>query len=298
MRVQHAMMSQIVDQPSRIHAAILGGPALLTASAPFTPHRAMSLCAGGRPAPPCALSHCKRHMCQSFVLKLMPTKDDLAWLRNDLMRAPPVIEGFHPSAFAVLQLFAGPVSDRGTYVVLATLHPRDFDSFAHKLTAAIARKVPGSRVEWVKRLTVRLQRLFGWGDAGRPPQPVPASPQASPQASPRTSPTGSFQWLQSAEHPAPFGVVDLQKISSSEKLGWMRQELGDSTSLRCFSLKFMELFGSKLRGKTPQKRAILELYAHYTGAPFPLKEKELPPGERAAFSLLWEQSEPKKQRIH
>ena len=184
--------------------------------------------------PPCALSECKRHMCQTFVLKLKQTQDDLIWLCEALVRC-------YPSAFAMVQLCTSRSLESGLYIVLTTSQPCDFDSFACKLKSALASKAPLSHIEWVKQLNVRLQRLFGWGDASysfgvtdcRPPQRLKCS----------------FSWLQNADHPAPFYVVDLQKISSAEKLLRLRQELGDDAALRSFALKFIELFGRRFTAR-------------------------------------------------
>ena len=84
-------------------------------------------------------------------------------------------------------------------------------------------------------------------------------------------------WLQSADRPAPFYVVDSQKLSSGEKLLWLRQELGSDASLEDFAVKFIELFGSKLRGKIPQKKAVLKLYALCTETDIAAKESQLAP---------------------
>ena len=101
-----------------------------------------------------------------------------------------------------------------------------------------------------------------------------------------------FSWLQSADRPAPFYVVDSQKISSGEKLLWLRQELGSDASFEDFAVKFIELFGSNLRGKIPQKKAVLELYALYTETDIAAKESQLAPPERTRFKRIWDKHAP------
>ena len=100
--------------------------------------------------PPCALSECKRHTCQTFVLKLKQTQDVLTWLCEALVREPLVVEGCYPSASAVVQLCISSSLEGGLYIVLTTSQPRDFDSFACKLKSALASKALLSHIEWVK----------------------------------------------------------------------------------------------------------------------------------------------------
>ena len=226
-------------------------------------------------------------MCQTFVLKLTQMQEDFTLLCDALVREPLVVEGCYPSAFAIVQLCTSSNVYDCLYVALTTSQPRDFDSFACKLKTALASKAPLANIEWVKHLSVRLQRLFGWGDASR------SSDLTECQLKPRSK--CIFSWVQSADRPAPFYVVDLRKISSAEKLLWLRQELGEGAPLRIFALKFIELFGSKIHGKGPQKRAILELYAPYSNTA-PVKETDLAPAERAMFRLIWGETDCKRLR--
>ena len=60
-------------------------------------------------------------------------------------------------------------------------------------------------------------------------------------------------WQQHPTRPLPFYVIDQQKMPEADKLAWMRQALQEGASLPEFAMKFVELFGEKLRGQVPQK---------------------------------------------
>ena len=109
--------------------------------------------------PPCVLDKCMgKHMCQTFVAKLR-----YAEVANAKMKEALVTEGVFPSAYAVVNVPFG--EEMGTYLVITTSKPRDFDSYITKLKKAIVDKAAGTDIEWVRYLSVRLQRLFGWGGA-------------------------------------------------------------------------------------------------------------------------------------
>ncbi len=67
-------------------------------------------------------------------------------------------------------------------------------------------------------------------------------------------------WRQHPTRPLPFYVLDHAKWPDSEKLAWIRQEIGDGAKLPDFAEKWLELFGEKLGGATAQKAACLKLY--------------------------------------
>ena len=63
--------------------------------------------------------------------------------------------------------------------------------------------------------------------------------------------------MQHPERPLPFYVVDQAKMPDSEKVVWIRQEIGNDAELTAFAVKFLDLFGDRLRGHVPQKNACL-----------------------------------------
>ena len=381
--------------------------------------------------PPCTLAANKKHMCQTFVAK-MSGYTQTQW---EQLRGALVVEGCYPSAQAVVR--AGDFCpEPGLYLVLTTSQPRDFTSFAGKLKDAINTQCPTVSVDWVRALSVRLQRLFGWGDvrastadvadackrgdldelkvlvpgtARLIDQDSDAALSLMPQLSEalrsglpaigdcahqfddesaqgpcardpshrrpfsrcavcRTvlcfrcarnhaaqmeeqrdlqralhEVNGSHTWqpaskhaectvcnampammchcgaqrcekclapkvaidapdslwTQSQDHPAPFYVADQQKVPDAEKLQWLKQELGADADLPTFSAKFVELFGERLHGRTPQKRACLDLYAKYTRSDNPTtasKESDLPPVDLEEFQKVWDPDAPNRCR--
>ena len=64
-------------------------------------------------------------------------------------------------AYAVVQV---KVAEPGTFLVLSLAQPRHFESSAAELTRKVEQLPGHPKVEWVRALTRRLQRLFGWGD--------------------------------------------------------------------------------------------------------------------------------------
>ena len=100
-------------------------------------------------------------------------------------------------------------------------------------------------------------------------------------------------WQQHPTRPLPFYVIDQQKMPEADKLAWMRQELQEGASLPEFAMKFVELFGEKLRGQVPQKSACLKLYAAYAeeGRAW-RKESDLAPELLVAFQRVWDPAAP------
>ena len=107
----------------------------------------------------------KKHKCQTFVAKLAESQDEHQRQRDrQRLKEATMVEGCYPSAQAVVHLNEF-CFEAGLYIVLTTSEPLTKDSHADKLKAAILSKCPSLSVEWIDRLTIRLQRLFGWGDA-------------------------------------------------------------------------------------------------------------------------------------
>ena len=109
-------------------------------------------------APPCVLVDGIGNMCQTFVAKIDTSTQIYCQQFKEIL----VIEGCYPSAYATVTIDLSP--EAGLYIVLTTSKPREFKSFTKKLKDAIVAKEPAIKVEWVRMLSVRLQRLFGWGD--------------------------------------------------------------------------------------------------------------------------------------
>ena len=106
-------------------------------------------------------------------------------------------------------------------------------------------------------------------------------------------------YWQHPERPPPFYVVDQHKVPYAEKLQWLKQELGADADLPTFSAKFVELFGERLHGRTPQKRARLALYAKYARSDQPAmasKESDLPPADLEEFQKVWDPDAPGRCR--
>ena len=373
--------------------------------------------------PPCSLVKYRKHMCQTFVAKLSINPKDIINLGQAL-----VIEGNYPSSYAWVHVEFS--EDAGHYLVLTTSMPRDFDSFAEKLKRALQKQAPGIVIDWVSVLSVRLQRLFGWGDvtasaddvraaceqddfcevlalmpgaallpdrddmsmfpsvfealrAGLPASvedcahnfsehgPGPCANDATHQRpfhkcgscdrqlclkcvrthsetddaekqrdlrralhdiqgthvwilpkngcnecsvcdaipalvcecgaqrclkhlAPRVPlELPGFEWKQSLDHPEPFFVVDNMKIKADDKLAFMRQELGYGADLVTFATKFLDLFGSKIRGSATQKVAVLNIWSLYEPEAGKLScAKDLPAKERTAFLRVWDPDAP------
>ena len=95
-------------------------------------------------------------------------------------------------------------------------------------------------------------------------------------------------WSLHPTRPLAFSVIDQRNVPEDEKLAWMRQELGDNAELPDFAEKFVDLFGHKVHGTVPQKRACLRLYGLYRpdirGWD---REHDLPPPDQEAFRRVW-----------
>ena len=116
----------------------------------------------------------------------------------------------------------------------------------------------------------------------------PAESDLEPRCSRRQHPT----------RPQPFYVHDHAKWPESEKLAWIRQEIGDGAGLQDFAEKWRELFGEKFGGVTAQKTACLKLYGQYTPSEARTLKKEcdLPPCELEQFQRLWDPGAPERCR--
>ena len=67
-------------------------------------------------------------------------------------------------------------------------------------------------------------------------------------------------------------------MPDSEKVVWIRQEIGNDAELTAFAVKFLDLFGDKLRGHVPQKSACLKLFGMYSDEGLDWKKEcDLPP---------------------
>lgn len=102
-------------------------------------------------------------------------------------------------------------------------------------------------------------------------------------------------WRGHPTQPMPFYVIDHEKVPDDEKLAWMKQELGSDADLATFVARFLELFGEKLKGAVPQKRACLKLFGTYNEAGWK-KEGDLPPTELEAFQQVWDPKAPTRCR--
>ena len=276
--------------------------------------------------------------------------------------------------------------ETGLYVVITTKEEVDLASFARNLKKTIEVTSASTKVDWVRPLSVRFQRLFGWGDVTAsktdideacknddkdelkvivpgcaplldldPDSYLPVMPQLAEALRGELLPAPhsallravhevqeshdwehakkaecticddticdeipayvcacgaqrcerhrakkvevdapDYTWSQRDDSAAPFYVVDLKKISSVEKLEWIRQELGCAADLVDFATTFLKLFGAKIRSAPVQKKAVFELYALYSGDAklSPTKESDLPPAERASFQRVWDKNAP------
>jgi hypothetical protein len=233
-----------------------------------------------------------------------------------------IMTAFLRGAGAVAQVTM-PTGDKYT-VVSSAAH--NIPTHTAKLKAEVE-SLPGApRVEWVRPLTVRLQRLFGWGDITATREDVeravqeddvaelrflvpgaarmieegrldalPAlmdAPAQEPEESPYAALYPKSEWRQHPERPEPFYVIDHSKVPEAEKLEWIRQEIGDGATIGEFAARFMGLFGGKIRGAVSQKKACLLLFGAYTGGATKWgKESDIPPAEREQFREAWGEHE-------
>jgi len=104
-----------------------------------------------------------------------------------------------------------------------------------------------------------------------------------------------FQWRQHPERPLPFFVTDQLKISDDEKVLWIRQEIGNDAELTAFAVKFLDLFGDKLRMQTTQKASCLKVFEMYSDEGLGWrKESDLPPNVLQEFERVWEPAAPER----
>ena len=106
-------------------------------------------------------------------------------------------------------------------------------------------------------------------------------------------------WQQHPTRPLPFYVIDEQKVSATDKVAWIRRELGDDAELDDFAIKFLELFDNKINGAKSQKSTCLELFCKYTPAGSARvwtavnedkpNEKDIPPEDLERFLRVWDE---------
>jgi len=103
---------------------------------------------------------------------------------------------------------------------------------------------------------------------------------------PRPYDAPKIHWQHHPTKPMPFKVIDQIKIPDADKLAWIQNELGSDEDLPAFAVKFMDLFGNKLRGTVPQKAACLKLFAAYAGGGV-TRESDLAPTDLMEFERVW-----------
>ena len=103
-----------------------------------------------------------------------------------------------------------------------------------------------------------------------------------------------YTWRRHPIRPLPFYVIDQAKVPETEKLAWIKQEIGRQADLQNFATKFLDLFGDKLHGTVPQKNACIKLYSQYAPEEDDArnweKESDIPPFEREDFQRAWGQT--------
>ena len=119
--------------------------------------------------PPCELSGEKRQQfAQTYVIKLLSgsnTGSVQTWVKGRLTDGAGAGALVHarPSSIQSEGVSSEDISPE-LYIVLTDSAAHRFEGRARALEAAVE-QLPGSpQVEWVRPLTRRLQRLFGWGD--------------------------------------------------------------------------------------------------------------------------------------
>ena len=108
--------------------------------------------------PPCELRCFERkHMYQTYVARITGASDAVLAVQGQCR-----VFDARALASATVVLPDGPFA--GSYLVQTLEKECEDNAFASRMRVEIE-KLPGSpRVEWVRPLTRRLQRLFGWGD--------------------------------------------------------------------------------------------------------------------------------------
>ena len=114
--------------------------------------------------------------------------------------------------------------------------------------------------------------------------------QRPPPFAPQTS------WQQHPTRPLPMYVMDHQKVPNTEKLAWLRQELGPDAPLEDFARKFLELFEEKVHASSQQRSLVLKLFSAYAPEGSPArkwrKESDLPPADCVEFLRVWNPDAP------
>ena len=106
-----------------------------------------------------------------------------------------------------------------------------------------------------------------------------------------------YDWRQHPTEPMPFFVLDYAKWPDSEKLTWIRQEIGNNAELVEFTEKWIELFGDKIGGITIQRAACLKLYKAYAPPEMAREydaENSLPPELLQGFQRLFAHEAPER----
>ena len=96
--------------------------------------------------------------------------------------------------------------------------------------------------------------------------------------------------------PAPFQVIDQQKIPVGDKLERIKMEVGADADLPTFAECFLKLFGDKVRGGIKQKGACLDLYTLYNPACKYKREVDLEPALLEEFQRVWDPEAPSRCR--
>ena len=133
----------------------------------------------------------------------------------------------------------------------------------------------------------------GAGQCDRCEQPPARENRGQPAV-----PQVQLLWEASKDRPRPsFWVVNYERPQQEEKLWWITQEIGANAELPEFAAKFVDLFGENIRGKVPQQKACLELFAAYTSPPCPWrKESDMPLADGEEFETVWDPDAPKRCR--
>lgn len=108
---------------------------------------------------------------------------------------------------------------------------------------------------------------------------------------------GCFMHQPHPEQPAPFFVLDSEKMPDDEKLEWLGREFptrAQETSmddLPAFAALCLALFGSHVRGEVPQKALIFKLFSRFCGERVRLvKEADVPPNVREKLGQMWDKT--------
>ena len=106
-----------------------------------------------------------------------------------------------------------------------------------------------------------------------------------------------YDWRQHPTEPMPFFVIDYAKWPESEKLVWIRQEIGNDADLEEFSEKWHELFSGKFSCDTSQRAACLKLYGAYVPPEEAREHKvesSLPPDVLQGFQRVFNPGAPER----